>query len=327
MALHDDLKKAITDALPDATCAIGWGQGPEAFRHVPHFMSEAGDVDSFEAGFFSVHNPALFLPEYKGKKVVVVAKGCDSRSIGQQVAEGLVRREDVTIIGFPCNGVIDQDKLAALLVNGKTSLGVIEPGLLTSVTDDGDRLVLAAQGSEATVLKQAVTADKCTRCRYPNALHADIFVGDERAPVVEKDEYPDLAMLEAMPLEERLAFWEKEMSRCTRCYACRNACPMCVCRDHCIATSREPEWITQADSIRDKLFFQIIHAVHLAGRCTGCGECQRACPVGIPLLLLKRSLARSVEQLFGYEAGVSLEATSPLLQFEIEEHRIKERDW
>ena len=327
MALNDDLKKAITEALPEATCAIGWGQGPEPLRHVPHFMQEASHVESFEAGFFSVSNPALFLPEYKGKKVVVVAKGCDSRSIGQQVAEGLIKRDEVTIIGFPCNGVIDQDKLTALLVDGGTALGVVEPGLVTEVSDEGESLILKARGQVANVSKVVLLADKCTRCHYPNTLHADIFVGDERSPVVEKDEYPDLAKIEAMPLDARLAFWEKEMSRCTRCYACRNACPMCICRDHCIATSRDPEWITQADSVRDKLFFQIIHAVHLAGRCTGCGECQRACPAGIPLLLLKRSLARSVEQLFGYEAGVSMEATSPLLSFLIEEHRIKERDW
>ena len=327
MALNDDLKKAITEALPDATCAIGWGQGPEPFRHVPLFMHAASDVDAFKAGFLSVNNPALFLPEYKGKKIVVVAKGCDSRSIGQLLAEGLVRRDDVTIIGFPCAGVIDQDKLAALLANGSTALGVMEPGLLESVKEAGESIVLRAQGKEATLLKKIVMADKCKRCHYPNTLHADIFVGEERTPVVEKDDYPDLAELEAMPVAERLAFWEKEMSRCTRCYACRNACPLCVCRDHCIAASRDPEWITQADGTRDKLFFQVIHAVHQAGRCTGCGECQRACPVGIPVLLLKRSMARSVEQLFGYEAGVSTEATPPLLHFEIEEHRIKERDW
>ncbi len=62
---------------------------------------------------------------------------------------------------------------------------------------------------------------------------------------------------------------------------CRNACPLCVCRDHCVAPSRIPEWVTQSDGVKDKLFFQVIHATHLAGRCTGCGECQRACPVGI----------------------------------------------
>ncbi|KAF4531318.1 hypothetical protein B566_EDAN019422, partial [Ephemera danica] len=168
---------------------------------------------------------------------------------------------------------------------------------------------------------------KCRRCKYPNAVFSDTFVGTPANPPAGEDNYADLAAFEALPLEERMAFWEKEMSRCIRCYACRNACPLCVCRDHCIATSREPQWVTQADGIKDKLFFQIIHATHLAGRCTGCGECQRACPVGIPVLLLKRSLSRSVEALFEYQAGVDPKATPPLQTFTIEEPRIKERDW
>jgi ferredoxin len=73
--------------------------------------------------------------------------------------------------------------------------------------------------------------------------------------------------------------------------------------------------------------FQIIHAVHLAGRCTGCGECQRACPAGIPVLLLKRTLSRGVTELFDYDAGMDQDATPPLLTFQVEEAKIKEREW
>lgn len=325
--MNQEIQAAIKKALADAECAIAWGKGADALNSSPLFMRSESDVDNCEVGYFSVNNPALFLPEYKGKKVVVVAKGCDSRSIGELVAENLIKREDVHIIGFGCTGVIDQGKVAALLLDGATPLGVIEPGAVETVTEEGDTIVLKAAGKEARLKKADITADKCARCKYPNTLHADEFIGKEVAAVVSEDTYPDLAAFEAMSLEERFAFWEKAMERCTRCYACRNACPMCVCRDHCVATSREPQWVTQADGVRDKLFFQIIHAMHLAGRCTGCGECERACPVGIPILLLKRSMSKSIEQLFGYEAGVSLEATLPLLSFEVEEHRIKERDW
>lgn len=94
-----------------------------------------------------------------------------------------------------------------------------------------------------------------------------------------------------------------------------------------MAQSREPHWVSQADSLRDKLFFQVIHATHQAGRCTGCGECQRACPMDIPVLLLKRSLSKQVEQLFDYRAGMDSAAMPPLLSFCVEEAKIKERDW
>ena len=321
MSIQEKLQSAIQAALPDVSCVIGWGEGPEALRGAPLFMRTPEDVKSFRAGYYAVNNPALFLPEYKGSKVAVVVKGCDARSVGQLLAEGLIKREEVTVIGFPCDGVIDVDKVADALA------GRCEPGEVTAAREEGDEVVLAGPAGDIRLKKADVTADKCGRCQYPNALDADVFVGDKRAPVVSADDYADLAAFEAMPVEERLAFWEKEMSRCIRCYACRNACPLCVCREHCIATSRDPHWLTQSDGVRDKMFFQIIHASHLAGRCTGCGECQRACPVGIPVLLLKRSLSRQVENLFAYRAGVDVEGPPPLLTFAMEEPKIKERDW
>ncbi len=327
MSLNDELKSAIKAALPDVSCVIGWGAGPDALHGAPLFMRDEAGVEGFQSGFFAVNNPALFLPEYKGTKVAVVVKGCDARSVGQLLAEGLIKKEEVRVIGFPCAGVIDHDKVDAAL------RGRVEPGEVRAAKEEGAELVLTFPGrngggeQEIRLKKAEVTADKCLRCLYPNALAADTFVGEARQPAVAADDYADLAAFEALPLEERMAFWEKEMSRCIRCYACRNACPLCVCRDHCIAASRTPQWVTQADGVRDKMFFQIIHASHLAGRCTGCGECQRACPVGIPVLLLKRSLSRRVEELFAYRTGVDVEGTPPLLTFNTEEARIKERDW
>lgn len=320
MSIQEEVKSAITAVLPDVACVIGWGKGPEALRNMPLFMRNEGDVEGFAAGFLSVNNPALYLPEYKGSKVAVVVKGCDSRSVHQLLAENLIKREEVHIIGFPCQGVIDVDKVSALLE------GRCEPGEVRALREDGDEVVLETPAGEVRLAKKDVTADKCARCRFPNALGADVFVGAEREPVVSEDDYADLAAFEALPESERMAFWEKEMSRCIRCYACRNACPLCVCRDHCVAVSREPHWVSQADSVRDKLFFQVIHATHLAGRCTGCGECERACPVGIPILMLKRALSRRVENLFAYRAGVD-EGTPPLLTFTVDEPTIKERDW
>ncbi len=321
VSVQEQLKKIILEVLPDVECVIGWGPGPDPAHGSPFFMRKPEDVDKFAVGPLAVQNPALFLPEYKGKKVGIVVKGCDSRSIGELIAENLIKREEVVIIGFPCEGVADLDKLAARLADAG------ELGEVSAIEASGKSLKVNIAGQEREVAMKDVEADKCGRCRYPNAVFHDYFAGIPGKAVAESDEYADLAAFEALPLEERLAFWEKEMSRCIRCHACRNACPMCVCRDHCVASSREPHWLTQTDSVRDKLFFQIIHAVHLAGRCTGCGECQRACPVGLPVLLLKRSLSRSVEGLFDYQAGVSTEDTPPLLTFQVEEAKIKEREW
>lgn len=322
MSIQAQLREAILKVLPDVECVIGWGPGPDPLRHAPLFMRSPEDVELFEAGPLAVNNLAVFLREYQGRKVGVVVKGCDSRSVAQLLAENLLHREDVVLIGYPCEGVVDVAKVAnALGLSGED----LEAGMIDEAAVEGETLTASAGGKTVKLPLKDVTAGKCAVCQYPNAVLADEFVGEKREGL--EDAYADVDAFLAMSEEERFSFWEKEMERCVRCYACRNACPLCVCRDHCVAASREPHWLTQADSTRDKLFFQLVHATHLAGRCTGCGECQRACPVGIPVGLFKRFMNRASERLFGFRGGVDPGAALPLQTFKQEEPTIQERDW
>jgi len=55
--------------------------------------------------------------------------------------------------------------------------------------------------------------------------------------------------------------------------------------------------------------------LHLAGRCIGCGACERACPMGIDVRLLERKLAEEVEKLYGYRPGEAAEAVPVLSSF------------
>lgn len=317
--MQKELMEAILKVLPGVDCVIGWGSGPDPLRNAPLFMRSPEDVAKFMAGPLAVNNPAVFLPEYKGKKVGIVVKGCDSRSIVQLVAEGLIKREEVAVIGFPCAGVVDVAKIAAKLGDA------CEPGMVSSCEVKDGKVSVTARGETRVFPFEEVMAGKCAICQYPNAVISDEFVG---TPIEGKaDEFKDLEAFEAMSLEERFAFWEEAMSRCIRCYACRNACPLCVCRDHCVASSRDPHWLSQADGAREKLFFQVIHATHLAGRCTGCGECARACPVGIPVGLFKRALGRAALDLFNFKAGTNPDDVPPLQTFTVDEPTITERDW
>jgi formate dehydrogenase subunit beta len=59
--------------------------------------------------------------------------------------------------------------------------------------------------------------------------------------------------------------------------------------------------------------FHVIRAMHTVGKCVGCGECERTCPAEIPLTILYSLLRRDAMELFGYEAGASIEDQPPLL--------------
>ena len=170
---------------------------------------------------------------------------------------------------------------------------------------------------------------KCFGCSVRCAVLADERVGEENPADLPPDPMSsELAKLMAMSLEERAQYWRGQMERCLRCYACRNACPLCVCRDYCVAESRNPKWLTQEHTVTEKFFFQTIHAMQLAGRCTGCRECERACPVGIPIYALREQLNRAVAEVFdGYRAGMAVDAVPPLLGYAVEENNIHERDF
>lgn len=161
------------------------------------------------------------------------------------------------------------------------------------------------------------TEERCQRCSERVPLVYDVVMG--RVPkVVGREDYGDVARVEGMSPQERLAFWTREFDRCIRCYACRQACPACYCFE-CVAEQLDPQWMRIAIDLPQKRFFHIMRAYHLAGRCSGCNACEEACPMGIPLSLLNRKIAKEVEALFGYRPGQDAATPPPLATFMKEE--------
>ena len=315
----EELKSEIKKALPTLEGVIGWKKGYDALHAEPFIMHTEADVDELIWGPFNVQNLVNFLPKHKGKKIGVVVKGCDSKNIVELLVENLIKREEVMIFGIGCNGTINYKRVMEKLP---------EDAVIESVKGGGSGIKVTANGQEYTMPMAEIAQDKCRLCMKPNAVISDVFLGKPtlEPEACEDGRLPALRFLDDLSLEERMGFWKGQMEHCIRCYACRSACPQCVCRDFCVSDSRDPEWLTQEDTVEQKLFFQLIHAQHLAGRCTGCVECERACPMDIPVFALKQQFGRMIKKIFGYSAGLDLEAMPPLLGYELEEANIKERE-
>ena len=296
----------------DVRRLIGWKRGTYGFEASPAVLRDASEVDQLIFDPTCVGNLVGFLTleekrpvprgeEADSRKVAVMVKGCDSRAVVQQLVEKAYDRDRVIVLGIPCAGVIDRRKAEAML--GES----VEP---VEVTEQGDKFVIDIDGEKKEVDKKAVLADKCVRCRYPNPVISD-FMLDEEVPVTGADDFADVAEFEKLSVGDKWKFWEEQYDKCIRCYSCRNACPMCYCVE-CVATKLRPQWTRRSTDISENSAYHIQRAWHLAGRCIECGECQRACPVDIPIMTLNRRMTRDVKEMFDYEPGLDPEA-EPLL--------------
>lgn len=116
------------------------------------------------------------------------------------------------------------------------------------------------------------------------------------------------------PTQERWDFFKNEFLKCIKCYACRASCPLCYCSS-CIVEKNQPQWISPCAHEVGNYSWNITRAFHLAARCTGCGNCERACPVDIPLSLINARLEDMIKSSFDFVSGQTTEPGNAMLTF------------
>ena len=196
-------------------------------------------------------------------KAAIVVKGCDAKSLAVLEIENQLDRNNLFVIGMTCGGVWEKGHISK----------------------------------------------KCYSCDVQKPPHCDEVIVGTRPPLLAahhiepEKRYAKLEQLMAMSVDERLDYWKQELSRCFKCYACRQSCPMCYC-EVCVADKNRPVRIDTSATLKGNFAWNILRAFHLAGRCVGCGACSAACPAGIDLDLLNLSLAKVAEEQFGFRPGM-----------------------
>ena len=303
---------------------LGYEKASLPFRTTPVLLTSAEDAkrlvwNPFCAANLAVYLPRLFAPPADAKKakdappppaVGIVVKGCDARSVVALIQERQVPREKLVIVGVACPGVVDRRK-------AERALGDHE-ALEAGEDPQGDVRAVVEDGTEVLLPRDQIVADACLECRSPTPAIHDALLG---TPV--EAEAPDVARrriaeFESKGLGARWAHLQQTLSRCIRCNACRQACPMCYCKD-CLLDQTRPRWVGASTDISDVTIYHLVRAFHMAGRCTECGACARACPRDIDTRLLVRKLSQEVEDLYGYRPGEAIDATPPLSAFAMDD--------
>lgn len=269
--LEQELRQLARDLLSagEVEMVLGYRPGPLPRHARPAFVSAAEAVDELVLNGGCGNNLSVYLRDgAAGARVAIVAKPCDQRTLIALMQEYRLRREDVVIIGVNCGGVINPYQYAE-----------DEP---------------APPWGEVPPERQ----DGCCRvCDARTVTDADHVLSAASRP---RGAAPDPLAELSRPAAALKAFWERHMTACTRCYACRDVCPFCYCNEPCMAEKPgNPAYIATAVTPESNLLYHLMRAYHLAGRCTACGACDRACAEGVPLHLLNLPLYREAAAQFG----------------------------
>ena len=210
------------------------------------------------------------------------------------------KEERVAIIIKPCDS-----RAINLLLNEKQIdrdlvyiIGVSCPGVIDTEWDH----------------KGETLQSRCQTCQLKKPLLFDILIEGSSIEQGKIESFSDISSMEDKNIANRKEFWKEHYDNCIRCYACRQICPGCYC-PICFVDQINPQWVGIKIAPEENEIWHIIRAFHLAGRCIGCNECERACPVGIPLSLINRKLEKDVMELFDYKAGYDPEEKPPFATF------------
>ena len=281
-----------------------------------------------------------------GRPVAMVMRSCEVRALVELVKLKQANLEDVILIGLDCLGRYENEDFLKFQEKGGTAESFLETAQSGETASSGFDITEACKICEHPVADN-VDLRLCTVGSEPDAVYVE-WVTEKGQAVREKmgqrasgapskrtEAVSALTKARTDARDQRFSEFRESTNSfeilqaplvgCINCYNCRVACPVCYCKECVFVTDTFRHsgdqfmgWANRDGALTmptDTLFYHLTRLIHMSALCVGCGQCTSACPNGINLMPLFRSVAEKTQARFDYHAGQSLEEEQPMEMF------------
>jgi len=239
-----------------------------------------------------------------GKLTIVLSDGTEKeRDLAELEEKGYGRREN-------CRRCETNIPIMADVACGKWGTKDKQTTFIEVCSDKGSSLI------EEAVKAGIISVEKADDAAVDMRKKEDEAAIDAARNWQEKD----FTRFKQMSSEERFDYWFGQFNQCIKCFGCRDACPICYCKDCILEADRG---LVSGGEVPPDPMFPMVRAVHVMDSCVNCGQCQDACPMDLPLSLLIFMLNRELADIFKYEPGMDINTLPPLRTVTDEELKLE----
>lgn len=178
-------------------------------------------------------------------------------------------------------------------------------------TTDKETTFIEICSEKGSKFLQTAIKNGCIVVEQPSAAAIDARKKKDQAAIelARQWQEKDISQLEKMNGEERFSYWFSQFGQCIKCYGCRDACPICYCKECMLEPDRG---FIPPGEIPPDVMFPMVRITHVMDSCVNCGQCQDVCTMEIPISRLIFYLNKKVSDIFKYEPGMDVAQLPPL---------------